>query len=271
MSAGPAADPALELRGVEVALGRRRVLRGLDLALREEEVVLLAGSNGAGKTTALRVASRSIEVTRGEVELGGRPLAAYSRAELARALAVVPQETSLAFAFRVEEVVLMGRTPHLGTFGFESQRDVEIAHRAMRTVGIEALAQRPMNQLSGGERQLALVARALAQEPRVLLLDEPTAHLDLRHRVALLSVVRAFADAGGCVLMVSHDLTLAARHSDRVVLLAEGRVAAEGPAVQVLVPEHLRAVFGVDAEVVEDAGGMPIVLPRRSASPRSGV
>jgi iron complex transport system ATP-binding protein len=156
----------------------------------------------------------------------------------------------------------MGRAPHLGLFGFETPDDVERARGAMARVGIEELAGRSVLELSGGERQLVLVARALAQEPRVLLLDEPTAHLDLRHRLEVLARVREFADEGRAALVVSHDLGLAARSCDRVALLRDGSLYAVGPPAEVLTPDTLRAVFGVDAEVLAARDGALAVVPR---------
>jgi iron complex transport system ATP-binding protein len=162
-------------------------------------------------------------------------------------------------------VVLMGRAPHRAGIGFESAADVERARVCLAQVGIEPLADRPMSELSGGERQLVLVARALAQDPQVLLLDEPTAHLDLRHRAVVLERVREFARAGGAALVVSHDLTLAARTCSRLALLADGALAACGAPGDVLRAPMLARVFAVEAEVLDAPDGAPLVIPRRAA------
>jgi iron complex transport system ATP-binding protein len=261
---------ALEFADVAVTLGARAVLCGVSLALAPGEVLGLAGPNGAGKTTLFRAATRVVALDRGEVRIAGSPVASLSRRELARRIAVVPQDVAIPFPFRAGEVVLMGRAAHRNGFGFETAADVERARACLALVGIESLADRPMPDLSGGERQLVLVARALAQDPDVLLLDEPTAHLDLRHRAVVLERVREFARAGGAALVVSHDLTLAARSCGRLALLSRGALAACGTANDVLRPDLLARVFAVDADVLPAPDGAPIVIPRRPRTSPDG-
>lgn len=256
---------ALALAGVEARLGAAAVLRGVDLELAGGELLGLLGPNGAGKTTLLRVATRVVPAVAGAVTVGGRPLVSLSRRELAREIALVPQETALPFPFSVAELVLMGRAPHLGLLGFETAADRRAAGAALERLGIAHLADRSVLEVSGGERQLAVVARALAQDARILLLDEPTAHLDLARRLALLELARELVREGRSVLVVSHDLSLAARLCDRVALLAGGRVAAAGEPGAILTPEHLRKVFGVESEVLRAADGGPVVVPTASA------
>jgi iron complex transport system ATP-binding protein len=248
---------------VAVHFGDREVLSGISLEVAAGELVALAGPNGAGKTTLFRVAARSLVPDRGRVLVGGQDAGSLDRRELARRLAVVPQDVSIPFPFLAGEVVLMGRSPHAGTRAFDSREDVGRALAAMEAVGVGHLADRPMPELSGGERQLVLCARAFAQEPEILLLDEPTAHLDLRHRIELLARVREFVREGGSALVVSHDLDLAARTSDRLALLAGGRFIEVGPPGEVLRPEVLRTAFGVDAQVVAGPDGAPLVVPNR--------
>jgi len=257
----PVRDEALAICGVGAQLGGHRILEDVSLRVARGEVVGLLGRNGAGKTTLLRVASRALLPDRGRVEIAGQDVHRLSRRALARLVATVPQDMHVPFPYRAGEIVLMGRTPHQGLFGFESAHDVELAHAALERVGIVNLADRRIDTLSGGERQLVLFARALTQDPGWLLLDEPTAFLDLRHRIDVLRVVRDFAAQGGGALVVSHDLGLAARICDRLVVLAGGRVHAEGTPADVLTPAVLREAFGMQAHILSAPDGSPVVVP----------
>ena len=261
------AAPALAFEAVSVRLGDREVLRGVDLELVPGQVLALAGANGAGKTTLLRVASGILQAERGEVRVLGDPLTRLSPRELARRLAVVPQDVGIPFPFRAGEVVLMGRSPHVRRIGLDATPDLEIARAAMQKLGILDLADRSMLELSGGERQLVVAARAFAQQPRVLLLDEPTAHLDLRRRIELLARVRDFAAAGGSALVISHDLDLAARVCDRLALLAAGVVLAVGPPAEVMQPRWIREAFGIEAQIVMGPDAQPLLIPQLPSAP----
>jgi len=246
----PEADAGALLRaeGVRCRIDGADLLRGASLTVRAGELVGLIGPNGAGKSTLLRVVSGLWPLSGGTVTLLGRPLSEYAPRQVAQIVAQVPQITALDFPFTVRQVVLMGRSPHQGRFTLESARDRQIAERAMRRTGTLDLAERLIGTLSGGERQRVLIARALTQEPRLLLLDEPTANLDLRHQLSILALVRALVDEGdlGAVAAV-HDLELAARACDRLVLLHEGAVLAAGSPAEVLTSDRLRAAYGVDA------------------------
>jgi iron complex transport system ATP-binding protein len=258
-------EGVLEFEGISLRLGSRSVLHRIDLALFRGEVLGLLGANGAGKTSLLRIATRVLAPDAGSVRLFGRSLEQFSRGELARQIALVPQRSEVPFPYPAAEVVRMGRAPHLGLLGFESREDVARADRAMEELGIRELAPRSILELSGGEQQLVAIARGLVQATPVLLLDEPTAFLDLRHRVHVLGVLRGLARSGCAVLVVSHDLALAARFCDRLALLSAGQILAVGPPFQVLTPARLRSAFGIEATVFPAPDGTPIVLPEGSA------
>jgi len=245
---------------ISVAYHERAALHGVSLRARSGEILALVGPNGAGKSTLLRALDATQPVLHGVVRLDGLDVARMSAAERARRIAVVPQGVRLPEGFSVAEVVLMGRNPHLRTFGRERPHDHQVAHEAMRRAGVLDLAARPVHELSGGEQQRVIIARALAQAPQVLLLDEATAHLDLRHQTAIMTLVRGLARQGLAVVAALHDLNLAALFADRLVLLHGGAVLAEGPPATVLTRELLHAAYGAD--VVIDAHprhGTPVV------------
>ena len=251
----------LRFERVAARVGGRTLLEGIDFEARPGEVVGLIGRNGVGKTTLLRIASAALAPGDGRVLLGDVPVDGMPRRELARRIALVPQDMHVPFPFRVGELVLMGRAPHQPLMGLESEQDVEWARAALEKLRIEHLADRDITTLSGGERQLVLFARALVQDPAVLLLDEPTAFLDLKHRVEVLREVRAFARSGRAALVVSHDLSLASRSCDRVVLLGEGGVVAEGAPESVLTPENLRIAFEIEAQTFLGPDNRLVVVP----------
>jgi iron complex transport system ATP-binding protein len=241
----------------------RLVLRNVSLDVGAGEVVALVGPNGAGKSTLVRAVSGVVPVTDGTIRIDGVDVLRLRSSERARLMAVVPQAVHLPEAFSVAEIVMMGRTPHLPLWGGEGKRDCAAAWEAMRRTAVEALAERRVDELSGGERQRAVIARALAQEPRVLLLDEATAHLDLKHQVAVLELVQSLAHAHGlAVLATLHDLNHAALYADRVALLAGGELRAVGAPAEVLTSAHLTAAYDLSVSVIaHPTYGTPLVLP----------
>lgn len=253
----------LEAEGLGYAYRGRPVLAGVDLRVGAGELVALVGPNGSGKSTLVKVLSGVLAGYEGSARLDGREIRDLPRKELARRVAVVPQEPAFGFPFSALEVVLMGRHPHLADLAFESRRDFEVARGALEHAGAGELAHRPIQELSSGERQRVVFARALAQEPRVLLLDEPASFLDVRHQVELFDLVRELADGAGlAVLAVLHDLNLVAEYCDRVYLLRRGRVEASGPTAQVFTYANLTRVFETDLYVdVNDLTGRLLVTP----------
>lgn len=255
-------EDALVLDRVTAGYGITDVLRDVSLVVRSGEVVGLVGPNGCGKTTLVRVASRALRPTTGSVRVAGHDPYETSSKETARLVAVVPQDVIPAFPFDVLEFVLMGRAPYLSRWTGGGPADWAKAREAMEAVGVQHLADRPMDELSGGERRRAVLAQALAQDAPVLLLDEPTTHLDIRHVVELHQVIRRLADERGvAVLAVLHDLTLAGALSDRLVAMAGGQIAAEGQPEEVVTRSLLRTVYGVNADVeASSATGRPAVI-----------
>ena len=241
---------------------RREVLRDVDLSIAGGELVALIGINGCGKTTLLRLFAGTLRPDSGDLHLFGSEARAWSRMELARRVAVLPQSLELPSGFRVGELVTMGRLPHSRSLFGATRDDEEAVERALRDADARDLASRYAEELSGGERQRVLVAMALAQEPQLLLLDEPTLHLDLAHQLNLLETMnRLRRERGIAVIAVLHDLTLAAA-AERVALLDSGRVVADGPPDEVLSEDLVRRVFGVEVEALLDSSGHRRLVPQ---------
>jgi len=253
---------AIELTNVTVVLGGQPVVDGIEAAVARGEWVALIGPNGAGKTTLLRAIARLVPFA-GSIALEGRDTNELHRAELSRLLAVVPQEPSTPPWMTVAEYVLLGRTPHLGTLAKEGKRDREAAARALARLDLLEYRERRLGTLSGGEKQRVVVARALAQEARIVLLDEPTAALDIGHQqqaLELLDVLRGESEL--TLVAAMHDLTLAAQYADRMVLLDRGQVAADGVPRDVLTEAAIARHYGASIDVVP-VGGRIAVIPRR--------
>ena len=274
--------PLVEFAGVAFGYPRPALSReggfsltDVSFAIEPGEIVGVIGPNSAGKTTLLRLLTRVVSADRGEIRLAGRPIAPMAHAELARQVAVVPQDTPRPFPFTVEQLVLMGRYPHGPGRFFENDEDRALARAAMAATGVLDLADLPLEQLAGGERQRAMLARALAQQPQLLVLDEPTSHLDLRYQLQTAALLRQVnAEQGTTVLLVSHDLDLAAEVCDRLLLLEAGRIARIGPPKTVLQQDVLERVFRCPVAVdVNPTSGRPLVRvawPSMSGAARGG-
>jgi iron complex transport system ATP-binding protein len=238
-------NPAVRLEHVQVAYGDRPILQDLSLEVMAGAFFIVIGPNSSGKTTLVKTLAGLVKPRHGSVAILGRPLPSYSRKSLARQVAVVPQHFPMAAPFTVTEVVLMGRSPHLTLAGLETHRDLEIAAKAMEATNVAHLAQRRLNQLSGGELQRVSIARAICQQPRIIILDEPTASLDLAHQVQIMDLMeRLKEERGFTIIMISHDLNLAAMYADQLLLLHQGRIIAQGAPEQVLTYDRLEETYG---------------------------
>ncbi len=253
----------LTIDDLTVSYHHRRILHGVSLRVETGEIVTLIGPNGAGKSTLIRAASGVIPIDGGTVRIDGQDLGQLSTAERARELAVVPQARNLPPAFTVYESVLLGRTPYLGWFGRAGPEDRARVQYALERTDLLPFSEERVGELSGGEQQRVLLARALAQEAPVLLLDEPITHLDLQHRERLIRLIRDLASQKElAVLMVLHDLNLAAMYADRIALLVEGRIEAAGTPAEVLTEANLTRVYDIPVRVIPHPDyGSPLVLP----------
>lgn len=262
--AGAVSDAALALQLSDVCfrVGRANLVDGVSLDAHYGEVLALVGPNGAGKSTLLRLLAGEIMPSSGVISLGGRPLSSYGRRELARRRAVLPQQTVMQFAFSAFDVVMMGRNPHLRG-AWPDAADRGIAAEAMRLTETTEFRERIFPGLSGGEQSRVTFARVLAQESPVLLLDEPTAALDVKHQELAMRTARDLASKGACIIVIIHDLNLAAAYADRVALLSRGVLVACDVPRRVLDSDLLSQVFETPLRVIEDANQL-VVLPERS-------
>jgi cobalamin transport system ATP-binding protein len=259
--------PAVYAAGIIVTLGRQRILDGVDLTVGKGDWVTIIGPNGAGKSTLLRAVAGLVPAE-GRIELFGNDLASIDRRERARCVAFVPQSPHLPEAMSVDHYVLLGRTPHLAPLAAERDEDLAIAADAIKTLELDALAGRRLHTLSGGERQRAVLARALAQDPKLLLLDEPTTALDIGHQQDVLELVDGLRrDRGLTVVATMHDLTLAAQFGEHLVLVAAGRIAASGPPVQVLTGPDVARHYRAHVDVIRHRDTLVVVPLRAHPTP----
>jgi iron complex transport system ATP-binding protein len=254
---------SLEARSIAVVRGGRRILQDVTVRIAPGEIHAVVGPNGSGKSTLLRGLAGIWPLESGSVSLDGRPLGAFRRRDIARRIAYVPQDTRLEWAFTVGEIVAMGRHPHRGRFDRETEADRRAVRLALERCDLASLEDRMVNTLSGGERQRVLIARSLAVEPDFILLDEPTASLDVQHALEVLDLCAGLAAAGHAVALATHDLNAAARYASTVTLIDGGRIAGAGPRDEVLTPPTVRRVFGVRPELLASGDGRPVYVFHR--------
>lgn len=240
------------------------VLDQLDMEVPQGAFTAIVGPNGCGKSTFVKQLIKSLKPQSGELKLFDKPLASYSHKALGKLIAYVPQATQIGFDFTVEEVVMMGRYPHLKRFQSEQPRDHEVVEEAMKATGVWHLKNKLANALSGGEQQRVIVARALAQEPQILILDEPISHLDLHHQVELMALIRRMAkEKGITVLAIIHDLNLAMDYSDYVIMMQNGQVLYHGLPTEIISECSIKAIYGLDVCMIKNpVTGNPHIIPR---------
>lgn len=254
-------DVALEAQGLAIGYPGHAVGRDIDLAVTRGEVLCLLGPNGGGKTTLFKTLLGLLAPQGGQVRIAGTPLAELPRIEIAKRVAYVPQAHTAHFPYRVIDMVVMGRTAHLGPFAAPGREDRARAREALEVLGITDLAEAEYTRISGGQRQLALIARALAQDAPTLVMDEPTASLDFGNQVRVLSEIKALARTGLSIVLSTHDPDHAFACAAQVAILAEGRIAASGPPDEVVTAERLRHVYGVDVSIETLADGQTVCTP----------
>jgi iron complex transport system ATP-binding protein len=241
----------------------RAIFRNVSLEVQPGEIFCLLGPNGIGKSTLLKCLGNILHIQQGQIRLNGQDLSGLKLTDAAKRIGYVPQGLMSAFPFRIKDIIIMGRAPHLSLLASPSRSDMEIAYKAMETVGVVHLADRPCDSVSGGEWQLTLIARALVQEPQILLLDEPTSHLDMGNQMKILQVIKDLADLGMTIVMASHFPDHAFLVSSVVAILNDGRIAHKGSPDEVITEENMRTTYGVDVRVIqlEEGGARKACLP----------
>lgn len=253
----------LDANSISVERGGRKILNDVNIRLASGEFLAIIGPNGSGKSSLLRALAGIWPSAAGSVSLDGTPIGQLTRRDLARRIAFVPQDTRVEFAFTVEEIVSMGRHPHRGRFTTEDESDRRAIALALERCDVSSLRHRLVNTLSGGERQRVMIARSLAVEPEFLLLDEPTASLDIQHALEILDLCRSLADNGKAIAIASHDINSVSRYASNAALVDSGRIVATGARDEVLTPKTVQDVFGVAIEVLGTANGHPLYVFHR--------
>ncbi len=263
----------IEMHNVRLGYGRKVVLKDLTFQVSPGEMVGLIGPNGCGKSTIIRALSRVISPISGRIFLDGKDVTKIPRRDLACLLGVVPQMPILPSAFTAFEIVLMGRNPHLGLFQYEGPKDMDIAWQAMEQTSTQCLAERRISELSGGEIQCVVIARALAQDTQAILLDEPTANLDIGRQIEILDLVKSLCRGNKLTVIAAlHDLNLASHYCDRLFLINKGRIHAEGTPIEVINTENIEQVYGCGSYVhTHPLSGLPAVLPRVDSNRNSSL
>ncbi len=237
----------LQLENITLGYGKQTILSGINLTVEQGEMLGIIGPNGSGKSTLIKGICRLLKPETGRVLIDGDDASHLSRGQLARLVSVVPQSPNLPDTFTAFEIVLMGRTPYLGRFRFEGMADFDIAWKAMGITNTQSIAERRMDEISGGQKQLLTIARALTQEPKLILLDEPTAHLDINYQIETLDFIRRLCkEKNLAAVAVLHDLNLAAQYCDRLALLSNGKIRAEGSPEKVITEKHIKEVYGAN-------------------------
>ena len=249
----------ISAENINFSYAAKPVMDDISFAIDKAEMVAIIGPNGSGKTTLLKIMNGTLFPAAGQMLIDGKETSRWSRKDIAQKVAIVPQETGVIFPFYAEEIVLMGRFPHLSNYRFEDKKDYRIVHESMEKTDTLAFAARRFDELSAGERQRVLIARALAQEPKVLLLDESTVFLDLKHQAQFLALLRQLNAAQQLtVIFVTHDINLAAQHADRIILLYSGKIYAIGKPAEVITAANIKEVYDVDSLIDQNPqNGLP--------------
>ncbi|MCX7995598.1 MAG: ABC transporter ATP-binding protein [candidate division WOR-3 bacterium] len=242
---------AIELSNLSFSYNQQKVLKDINLTIKKGEFVGIIGPNGAGKSTLLRIMGGILKNFSGEVRILGRNIKTLKPKDIARIIGFVPQETHFLHNYLVEDIILMGRYPYLEPFQHLSQEDMDTINHAVEMTGLHEIIKRPVNSISSGERQMVVICRALAQKPEILLLDEPTSHLDIQHQASIMGLLKNLNSTGMTVVVVNHDLNLAARYSEKLILLDKGTIYKTGIPEEIIERKTLNKVYGIEVEIIE--------------------